>query len=65
MKRKFKYEDKIQTRYFIIDISNQTHFNTKKLIEKSRECHNQKPQQMSDTKRKRKSTEIDTGKINK
>ena len=37
----------------------------KKLIEKSRECHNHKPQPAPDTKRKRKWTKINTCKINK
>ena len=37
----------------------------KKLLEKSRERHNDKPHPIPDTKRKRKMTEIDAGKINK
>ena len=36
-----------------------------KVTEKSRECHNHKPQPIPDTKRKRKRTEIDVCKINK
>ena len=35
-------------------------FIAKKGIEKSRECHNHKPQSIPDTVRKRKRTEIDT-----
>ena len=34
------------------------------LIEKSRECHNQKPQSIPDTKKKRKRTNINACKIN-
>ena len=38
---------------------------SKKLIEKSRECHNHKPQAPLDTKRKRKMTKANTYKTNK
>ena len=37
----------------------------KRLIEKSRECHNHKPQPTPDTKRKRKMTKLNTIKTNK
>ena len=37
----------------------------KKLIEKSRECHDHKPQPTPDTKRKKKKTKINACKINK
>ena len=37
----------------------------KKVIEKSRECHNQKPQPTPDTKRKTNKKTFNAGKINK
>ena len=51
-------------RTFILIIPN-LRFKIKRLIEKSRECHNHKPQPTTDTKRKRKMTKTNTYKANK
>ena len=44
---------------FYTEMSYALSVHVKKLIEKSKECHNHKPQSIPDTKRKRKGTEID------
>ena len=45
--------------------STETHEVSKKVREKSRECHNHKPQPIPDTKRKRKQTKTNKRKSNK
>ena len=51
--------------YQYIATFNFINFTIKKLIEKSRECHNHQPQPTTDTKRKRKGTKSNTYKTNK